>query len=70
MCDVPVGRHGIISGWGRVHPFSWLSRKLQKLSVPIIDNDVCQAYYKNITILSSQICTFERKGVGACKVNT
>lgn len=66
--DVPIGQQAIISGWGRVHPFSWLSRDLQKLSVPIIDNNVCQAYYQNITILSSQICTFERKGIGACKV--
>ncbi|XP_011703251.1 PREDICTED: chymotrypsin-2-like isoform X2 [Wasmannia auropunctata] len=66
-CDAPVGQYAIISGWGRVHPFSWLSRDLQKLSVPIIDNDVCQSYYKNTTILSSQICTFERKGIGACK---
>jgi len=66
--DVPIGQQAIISGWGRVHPFSWLSRDLQKLSVPIIDNNVCQTYYKNTTILNSQICTFERKGIGACKV--
>ncbi|XP_011867919.1 PREDICTED: chymotrypsin-2-like isoform X2 [Vollenhovia emeryi] len=66
-CNAPAGRHAIVSGWGRVHPVSWLSRNLQKLSVPIIDNDVCQTYYKNTTILSSQICTFERKGIGACK---
>ncbi|XP_071561884.1 chymotrypsin-2-like isoform X1 [Temnothorax nylanderi] len=66
-CDAPVGRHAVISGWGRVHTFSWLSRNLKKLSVPIIDNDVCQAYYNNTTVLSSQICTFERKGIGACK---
>ncbi|KYN09021.1 Chymotrypsin-2, partial [Trachymyrmex cornetzi] len=65
--DVPIGQQAIISGWGRVHPFSWLSRDLQKLSVPIIDNNVCQAYYKNTTILNSQICTFEKKGIGACK---
>ncbi|XP_018407522.1 PREDICTED: chymotrypsin-2-like [Cyphomyrmex costatus] len=65
--DVPVGQHAIISGWGRVRPFSWLSRDLQKLSVPIIDNNACQTYYKNTTILSSQICTFEKKGIGACK---
>ncbi|XP_039307337.1 chymotrypsin-2 isoform X2 [Solenopsis invicta] len=67
MYDVPIGQRAIISGWGRVHPFSWLSRDLQKLSVPIIENNVCQSYYKNTTILNSQICTFERKGIGACK---
>ncbi|EGI59575.1 Chymotrypsin-2 [Acromyrmex echinatior] len=66
--DVSIGQQAIISGWGRVHPFSWLSRDLQKLSVPIIDNNVCQTYYKNTTILNSQICTFERKGIGACKI--
>ncbi|XP_071626252.1 chymotrypsin-2-like isoform X2 [Temnothorax longispinosus] len=66
-CDAFVGRHAVISGWGRVHSFSWLSRNLKKLLVPIIDNDVCQAYYNNTTILSSQICTFERIGIGACK---
>ncbi|XP_012538931.2 chymotrypsin-2 [Monomorium pharaonis] len=66
-CDVPIGQRVTISGWGRVHSFSWPSRNLQKLSVPIIENNVCQTYYKNTTILSSQICTFERKGIGACK---
>ncbi|KAL6266470.1 hypothetical protein P5V15_003319 [Pogonomyrmex californicus] len=67
VCDAPPGQYAVISGWGRVHPFSWLSRNLQKLSVSIIDNNACQAYYKNTIILNSQICTFERKGIGACK---
>ncbi|XP_020288284.1 chymotrypsin-2-like [Pseudomyrmex gracilis] len=63
----PDGERAVISGWGRVRPFSFLSRNLQKLSLPIIDNKMCQEYYKNFTILDSQICTFERKGIGACK---
>lgn len=67
--DTPVGERAVISGWGRIRTFSFLSRSLQKLSLPIIDNKACQEYYSNTTILSSQICTLERKGVGACKVS-
>lgn len=63
-------RHAIISGWGRINSFGWPSQNLKKLSVSIIDNDVCQAYFNDTIILSSHICTLERKGVGACKVNT
>lgn len=63
------GERAVISGWGRTRLLSWLSQYLQKLSVSIIDNKACQKYYKDITILSSQICTLERKNIGACKVN-
>ncbi|XP_011252863.2 chymotrypsin-2-like [Camponotus floridanus] len=65
--NTTFGERAIISGWGRTRLLSWLSQYLQKLSVSIIDNKACQKYYKDITILSSQICTLERKNVGACK---
>ncbi|XP_029672531.1 chymotrypsin-2-like [Formica exsecta] len=65
--DTTIGERAVISGWGRTRRYSWLSQNLRKLSVSIIDNEACQEYYKNITILNSQICTLERKGIGACK---
>ncbi|XP_072752169.1 chymotrypsin-2-like [Anoplolepis gracilipes] len=66
-CNTTIGERAIVSGWGRTHPFGWLSQNLRKLSVSIIDNEVCQEHYKNTTIFNSQICTLEGKGVGACK---
>ncbi|XP_070170269.1 serine protease ami-like isoform X3 [Polyergus mexicanus] len=65
--NTTIGERAVISGWGRTRRYSWLSQNLRKLSVPIIDNEACREYYKNITILNSQICTLERKGIGACK---
>jgi len=67
--DAPVGAHAVFSGWGKIYPSGYMAKILQKHWMPIIDNVACQKLYKNITILNSQVCTFEKKGVGACKVS-
>ncbi|KAG7201535.1 hypothetical protein KM043_004286 [Ampulex compressa] len=65
-CDTAANVRAVITGWGRSDPRSILHENLQKLSVHTLENTDCQTYYNN-TILPSQICTLEKKGLGACK---
>lgn len=64
--DVPENVTTILSGWGRHNSHGTLSDTLQKVTLTTISNEDCQKYYNN-TILPSQMCTFEREGIGACK---
>ncbi|KAK2588764.1 hypothetical protein KPH14_001644 [Odynerus spinipes] len=64
--DTPENVSVVLSGWGRHHSHGPLSNILQKVTLTTISNEDCQKYYNN-TILPSQMCTFERKGIGACK---
>lgn len=65
--DTPENVSTILTGWGRRHSLGPLSNVLQKVTLTTITNEDCQKYYNN-TILPSQLCTLEHKGVGACKV--
>nr|XP_050855236.1 chymotrypsin-2-like isoform X2 [Vespula vulgaris] len=64
--DTPENVSAILTGWGRRHSLGPLSNVLQKVTLTTITNEDCQKYYNN-TILPSQLCTLEHKGVGACK---
>ncbi|KAJ8942822.1 hypothetical protein NQ318_022836 [Aromia moschata] len=61
-----AGSTGLLSGWGRTSDASnAISATLQRVSLSIITNAVCQSTFGNL-IIASTICTSGTGGRGAC----
>nr|XP_020861053.1 ovochymase-2 [Phascolarctos cinereus] len=52
--EIPSSGMCVVTGWGSDHPDGEKSNKLQQLEVPILDSDVCQEYYQNLSVGVSQ----------------
>lgn len=63
--DIGEDARAVITGWGRSDPRGYLHKKLQKLSVRVLNNGDCQKRH-NVSVLPSQLCTYSGKGSGAC----
>ncbi|XP_068929490.1 ovochymase-2 [Petaurus breviceps papuanus] len=52
--EIPSSSMCVVTGWGIDNPDGEKSNKLQQLEVPILDSDVCQEYYRNLSVGASQ----------------
>uniref|UniRef100_G3WF48 Peptidase S1 domain-containing protein n=1 Tax=Sarcophilus harrisii TaxID=9305 RepID=G3WF48_SARHA len=52
--EIPSSSMCVVTGWGTDNLDGEKSNKLQQLEVPILDSDVCQEYYQNLSVGVSQ----------------
>ncbi|EFN87985.1 Chymotrypsin-1 [Harpegnathos saltator] len=62
--DIAPGRRCILSGWGRISMGGDVPNKLQEIELVVYDSRKCKRTYTNF--LNSQICTYKKRGQGAC----
>jgi hypothetical protein len=63
------GQFGLVFGWGSItYPEETTPQFLQKILMLIIDNSICQSYFR-FRILEDQICAFIGKHYGICSVS-
>ncbi|CAG2174119.1 unnamed protein product, partial [Oppiella nova] len=67
--DVASGQSVTITGWGYTTESGQLAPILQKISIPVVDRNVCRETYKNYNeVTNSMLCAGNPKGgVDACQ---